>query len=169
MTMPIRPPQFEPPARGTTVDKIFKIILDGIPSGDCVSVVHGKATILVSLRLLEHLRAAKPAKWKTEQERMAMIRGGRAEELLQSLTKSTDECKCDTVQMPVPADSLYLISELLNAGQSEVIENTTNQKVRHIFVHFRGMRAGPLAGIGHISYSFTLESAPFLVLEWWVS
>jgi hypothetical protein len=169
ITMSIRPPQFEPPAKGTTVDKSFKITLDGIPSGNCVSVVQGEATILVSRQLLEHLRAAKPGKWKTEDELMALIRGGRAEELLQSVTKSTDEFKCTAVQTPVPIDSLYLISELLDAGQAEVIENKTNQRVRHIFVHFRGMRAGPLAGIGHISYLFTLESAPFLVLEWWVS
>ena len=167
--MSIRPPQFEPPAAGITVDKSFKITLDVMPSADCVSVVQGEATILISRQLLEDLRASKPKKWETEQERLALIRGGRAEALLQNLTKSIDDFDCTTVQTPVPDDSLYLISELLESGQVEVIENKTKQRVRHIFVNFRGMRAGPMAGMGHISYSFTLESAPFLVLSWWVS
>jgi len=165
----ICPPQFEPPARGITVDKSFKITLDVMPSADCVSVVQGEATILISRKLLEDLRAAKPKKWATEQERLALIRGDRAESLLQSLTKSIDDVGCTKVQTPVPNDSLYLISELLESGQVEVIENKTKRRVRHIFVNFRGMRAGPMAGMGHISYSFTLESAPFLVLSWWVS
>jgi hypothetical protein len=167
--MSIRPPQFDPPPAGATVDKSFKITLDVMHPADCVSIVQGEATILISRQLLDHLKATKPRKWKSEQERLALIRGGRAEALLQRLTKSKDDFGCATVQPPVPNDSLYLISELLEAGQAEVIENKTKQRVRHIFVHFRGMSAGPLAGMGHISYSFTLESAPFLVLSWWVS
>lgn len=167
--MSIRPPQFDPPPAGTTVDKSFRITLDVMHPADCVSIVQGDATILISRQLLEYLRATKPRKWESEQERLALIRGGRAEALLQSLTTSMDHSGCTTVKTPVPNDSLYLISELLEAGQAEVIENKTKQRVRHIYVHFRGMRAGPLAGMGHISYSFTLESPPFLVLSWWVS
>lgn len=165
----IRPPQFDPPPAGTTVDKSFKITLDVMHPADCVSIVQGEATILISRQILDHLRATKPRKWESEQERLALIRGGRAEALLQRLTTSMDNPGCTTVKMPVPNDSLYLISELLDAGQAEVIENKTKQRVRHIFVHFRGMSAGPLAGMGNISYSFTLESPPFLVLSWWVS
>jgi hypothetical protein len=167
--MSILPPQFDPPPAGATVDKSFKIILDIIHPADCVSIVQGEATMLISRQLLDHLRATKPRKWESEQERLALIRGGRAEALLQRLTTSMDDFGCTMVKTPVPNDSLYLISELLDAGQAEVIENKTKQRVRHIYVNFRGMRAGPLAGMGHISYSFTQESPPFLVLSWWVS
>ncbi len=167
--MSIRPPQFVHPAAGGTDNESFQITLDGIPSSDCVSIIQGQATILISRKLLEHLSAAKPEKWKTEQERMALIRGARAQGILQSLTKSIDNDGCTTVQTPVPDDSLYLISELLQSGQVGIIDNQTHKSVGHIFVNFSGFMAGPLAGRGHISYSFTQKSAPFLLLRWWTS
>jgi hypothetical protein len=168
-TLSVRPPQFTLPARGTALDQSFEIVLDAMPTAECVSVVQEQATILISRRLLEHLRAAKPGKWTTEEERLALIRGSRAEELLQNLTKSIDPFMCRRIVTPVSSESLYLISELLQSGQVTVIDNQTNQRVHHIVVNFSGVIAGPLAGIGHISYSFTEQSAPFLRLIWWQS
>jgi hypothetical protein len=89
-TLLVHPPQFRPPASGITVNQSFDIILDDMPSSDCVSIVQGQATILISRRLLEHLRAAAPGERKTEQERLALIRGRMAEALLKSLTKPVD-------------------------------------------------------------------------------
>jgi hypothetical protein len=168
-TLSVRPPQFAPPAPGTTLNQSFEIALDAMPTADCVSVVQEQATILISRRLLEHLRAAKPGKWTSEEERLALIRGSRAEGLLQDLTKSIDSFMCSKLATPVSSESLYLISELLQSGQVAVIDNHINQCVRHIVVNFSGLVAGPLAGIGHISYSFTEQSAPFLRLIWWQS
>lgn len=167
--MPIRPPQFTPPAPGATVDQSFEITLDAIPSGDCVSSVQGQATILISRRILKQLRDTTSGKWKTEQERLAFIRGSRADALLQSVTKSTDNFGCAKVRKHVSDESLYLISELLQSGQLAVIDNEKNRRVRHIIVNFKGFRVGLLSGIGHISYLFTRESVPFLQLSWWVS
>ena len=169
VSIPIRPPQFTPPAPGITVNQSFTVTLEAKPSSDCISIVQGQATILISRQIFEHIRAATPEKWTTEQERLAFIRGDRAKALLQSLTPSIDKFGCTSVQTPTPEDSLYLVGELLQSGQVAVFNNETRQYVSHIVVSFNGLRGGPHAGMGHISYSFTEQSVPFLHLSWWTS
>ena len=169
LSMSIQPPQFTPPARGITVNQSFNVTLEATPPGDCISIVQNQATILVSRQLLERVRKATPEKWTTEQERLAFIRGDRAKALLQNLTPLTDKFGCAPIQAPISDDSLYLVSELLQSGQVVVVNNETRQHVSHIVVRFSGLRAGPHAGIGQISYSFTEQSDPFLCLSWWVS
>jgi len=169
VTTSIRPSQFTPPATGITVNQSFNVTLEETPSGDCISIVQSQATILISRQLLERVGAATPKKWTTEQERLAFIRGDRAKALLQSLTPSTDKFGCTSVQTHISDDSLYLVSELLQSGQVAVVNNETHQHVSHIVVTFSGLRVGPHAGMGHISYSFTEQSVPFLCLSWWVS
>ena len=167
--MSIRPPQFKPPTPGITINQSFNVTLEATPSGDCLSIVQGQARILISRQVLEYVRAAVPGKWTTEQERLAFIRGTRAKALLQGLTPSVDSFGCTSLQIPASEDSLYLVGELLQSGQVAVVNNETRQRVSHIVVNFDGLRIGPLAGMGHISYSFTEQSAPFLRLSWWVS
>jgi hypothetical protein len=167
--MLIRPPQFKPPAAGITVNQSFRVTLEAMPAGDCLSVVQGQATILISRQLLESARAAAPEQWTTERERLAFIRGNRAKALLQSIPPSVDSSGCTPMPTIVPEDSLYLVGELLQSGQVAVVNNETRQRVSHIVVNFHGLRAGPLAGMGHISYSFEEPSVPFLRLSWWVS
>ena len=50
---------------------------EAAPPGDCISVVQGEATILVSRQIVEQLSAARPEKSTREQERLAVIRGDR--------------------------------------------------------------------------------------------
>jgi hypothetical protein len=167
--MLIQPSQFTPPPRGITINQSFNVRLEATPFVDCISIVQGQATILISRQLLEQVGAATPETWTTEEERLAFIRGRRAKTLLQSLTPAIDEFGCNSVQTPVSDDSLYLISELLQSGQVAVVDNETRQRVSHIVVNFDSLRAGSLSGLGHMSYSFTKQSAPFLHLSWWVS
>ena len=167
--MSIRPPQFKPPEPGVTINQSFNVTLEATPSGECISIVQGRATILIPRQVLEYVRAAAPKKWTTEQERLAFIRGNRAKALLQSLIPSMDGFGCTSAQIPASEDFLYLVGELLQSGQVAVVNNETRQRVSHIVVNFDGLRVGPLAGMGHISYSFTEQSAPFLRLSWWVS
>jgi hypothetical protein len=169
VTMSIRPPQFTPPTPGITVNQSFTVTLEATPSCDCISIIQGQATILISRQILEQISAATPKEWTTEQERLAFIRGNRARALLRSLTPSIDTFGCTSVQTPTSEDPLYLVSELLQSGQVAVVNNETCQYVSHIVVSFNGLRVGPLAGMGHISYSFTKQFAPFLQLDWWIS
>jgi hypothetical protein len=167
--MSIRPPQFKPPAAGITINQSFHVTLEATPPRGCLSIIQGQATILISRQILEDVRAATPEKWKTEEERMAFIRGSRAKALLQSLISSVDSFGCASAQIPLSEDSLYLVGELLQSGQVAVVDNETRRRLSHIVVNFNGLRIGPLAGMGHISYSFTGQSDPFLRLSWWVS
>src|SRR5512137_1943575 len=74
----LRPPQFEQPKAGGTVDASFKVALESIPEGgSCVSVMQEQATILIHRDILEYLKIAKPAQANTEDERMATLHGRR--------------------------------------------------------------------------------------------
>ena len=166
----LRPPQFEQPKAGSTVDASFKVALEGIPSGaNCVSIMQEEATVLIPRDILEYLKIAKPAEAKTEEERMASLHARRAEILLDNLQNIKDELGCSLVQSSFDTDALYLISELLKSGQAGVIDNSTNRPVDHIYVRFKAFTAGPLAGKGDINFSFAEKSAPFLTVLWWIS
>lgn len=166
----LRAPQFEQPKAGGTVDASFKVSIEGVPAGsNCVSIMQEQATILISRDMLEYLKVAKPAEWKTEEERTALIHGKRAEILLNNLQDIKDALGCLVVDPSFDRDADYLVSELLKSGQVGVIDNAAGRPVDHIYVHFRSFVAGPLAGKGDIHFSFREKSTPFFTVLWWVS
>ncbi len=166
----LRPPQHDEPKAGSTIDISFKVALENIPAGaNCISVMQEQGTVLISRDILEYLKIAKPAEAKTEEDRMAILRGRRAEILLYNLMDVKDDLGCSIVEMPFDEDARYLISELLKSGQAGVIDNATNKPVDHIYVRYKAFRAGPLAGKGDISFSFAERSASFLTVLWWIS
>jgi hypothetical protein len=166
----LRPPQFEQPKAGRTVDASFKVALEGIPEGGgCVSVMQEQATILIHRDILEYLKIANPEQAKTDEDNMAALHGRRAEILLNNLMNIKDDHGCSIVEMPFDMDALYLISELLKSGQARVIDNATNKPVEHIYVRYKAFLAGPLAGKGDINFSLAEKSAPFLTILWWIS
>lgn len=176
--MPIHARQFEKPKAGENVNESFDVTLDDMPGTGCISVLQGAAIILISRQLLEELVAAQPASWKSEQERQAIIYGGRANLILQAASGKLDQYGCARSE-PDDSDYQFLISELLDAGQVSIIDRDTNQRVRHVVATYSGSMAGPLMGRGHISYSFERVQdfapgssrilVPFLMLSWWSS
>lgn len=167
--MNIRPPQFTPPQAGKTLNESFDIRVDEALTEECVSIIQGDATLLISLPLLTHLRASRPEKWTTEPERQALIDGNRADALVQRIGEQDDQHGCRSIQPPTPNDALYLLGKLLDAGQLVVIDNKTGQPRRQIIVTFSGLKGEPHGGFGQIMYGFTKHTTPFLVLSWWVS
>ncbi len=167
--MPIRPPQITAPPAGVPIDQHFTLTLDDPPPDDGLSLRLGNATLVLSCRLLETLRDNKPPTWQTEEERIALIRGKRAEAILSHRSLQRDEQGYYPVSLPPSDDGMYLVSECLQAGQVAVINTRTNLRVSQIVVTFNATVAGPLAGVGHISYAFTPDDPPFLSLNWWVS
>lgn len=166
----LRPPQFEQPKAGSTVDASFKVALEGVPAGsNCVSIMQEQAAILIPRDMLEYFKVAKPEQYKTEEERMALIYGKRAEILLNSLQDIKDDHGCLVVDPSYDRDADYLISELLKSGQAGVIDNTAGRPVDHIYVHFKSFVAGPLAGKGDIHFSLRERSTPFFTVLWWIS
>jgi hypothetical protein len=165
---PVRPPKFSPPSAGSNVDKSFVVALDPKPSDECLSIIQGQATILISRGLLEELSAATPERWETEEERLAVIHGNRAKRLLQDL-KASAETGGKAGQTALGNESRFLVAELLESGQAAVVDNETGQPVSQLVVSFHGVRAGPLSGMGFISFSFKGQLPPFFETGWWVS
>jgi len=166
----LRPPRFEEPKPGRTLDTSFRVALDGIsPGAACVSVMADRARILLPRDILERLRAARPEQARTEEENMAVLHGNRAQTLLESVTEAKDDFGCATAQAPFDGDAGYLIGELLKSGQAGVVMNSTNRQVDHIFVRYKAKVSGPLVGKGDISFSFSERSTPFFIVLWWIS
>lgn len=166
----LRPPQFEQPALGRTVDVSFKVVLEGIPEGAaCVSVMQEQAIILIHRDILEYLKIAQPAASKTQEDRLSRLYGRRAEALLKNAMTIKDDFGCLVVETPFDDDARYLISELLKSGQAGAIDIASGKPVDHIYVRYKAFMAGPLAGKGDIEFSFAERSEAFLRLLWWIS
>ena len=98
----LRPPQFEQPKAGSTVDASFKGALEGIPSGaNRISIMEEEVTVLIPRDILEYLKIAKPVEAKTEEERMPSLRARRAGILLDNLQNINDELGCSLVSPPL--------------------------------------------------------------------
>ena len=166
----LRPPQFTQPAAGNTVDASFRVALEGIPKdAACVSVMQEQATILIDRSILDYLVIARPPASQTLDSHMADVNRRRAALLLGKVMDVKDGAGCSIVEMPFDEDALYLISELLKAGQAAVVDNNTGMPVDHIYVRYKAFRARPLAGKGDILFSFSEKSASFLTILWWIS
>jgi hypothetical protein len=166
----LRPPSYEQPKPGRTLDVSFKVQTEAIPEGaQCISVMQEHATILIHRDILEYLKIAKPVQERTDEDHMAALYGRRAEILLNNLMNIKDDHGCALVEMPFDDDALYLIGELLKSGQAVVIDNGTNRPVEYIYVRYKAFVAGPLAGKGDILFSFVEKGPPFLMIRWWIS
>ncbi len=165
-----RPPQFDEPKAGRTLDQSFKVALEGMPAGaNCVSVMQDQATVLISRELLEYLKEAGLEESKPKADHMAVLRGNRAKILLDNVGNIKDDSGCLIVQTPFNGDADYLISDLLKSGQAGVIDNSINRPADFIYVRYKAFVAGPLAGKGDIIFSFAENSASFFKVLWWVS
>lgn len=166
----VRPPQFEVPKAGNTVDKSFKVNLDGVAAGTrCVSIMQDQAIIRISRDLLDSLVKNKPKVAKTEEDRTEMLHGDRALILLENITSIKDDLGCDIIQSPLDSEAAYLVSALLQSGQAGVVDNETSWQKYTLYVRFKGVVVAPLMGKGDILFSFDERSHPFLTVRWWVS
>jgi hypothetical protein len=156
------------PTSGQNVDETRQVTLLSSPPSPCVSVSFEAGHILLSRTELESLASATPKDWRTEPERLALIAGGRAKNLLSSLTTSLDEFSC----LPVAKqsrDALYLVADLLKQGKATVISRKTHKAIPTIAIHYFGQVCGALCGHGEISFILPEESRLLFSIGWWVS
>jgi len=105
-------------------------------------------------------------KWKTEEERQTLLRGSRAEALLQIVERAGGSGQLiDEKQLS--REVRYVIAELLESG-SAAVQSLRGEFVATLDVHYRGVLAGPRAGFGNISFGSS-EAGPLLMIDWWVS
>lgn len=114
---------------------------------------------------------AAPVSWTSEPQRLALIQGQRAAQLLRAAagSNSSDAAGCDALQGPADSDTQYLMAEFLERGTASVLLSGKGQLEPKITVRYLGIRCGPTCGRGDILFHLPGDPKPFLVASWWVS
>lgn len=132
----------------------------------CLSIETDRATVSLSIPELERAVAARPVdRWRNEDERLALIRGDRADELL-GAPRLDDADPHGCARLPLqdaPGDGLYLVGKLIEAGTAAVSRPGVAGFVDGVFVRRSNPRCqeGPM---GVTSYHLTEDGRPFMVL-----
>ncbi len=156
------------PATGENVNQEDIVALRIPVARPCVAVFKPGVDILISRALLEALAARgtelrhadknpdnKNANSNDPEKRLQMLRGARAQNILEQATPSGTG---ENFQLPVSLlrDARYLVGQLLENGLAEVVYYGSRGKMMpaaSIKVNYVGSRAGPTAGFGFIAFS----------------
>ena len=168
------------PPIGTNVDetRVVKLLPDLL--SPCVSVRLGDGRVFLSKCQLEEMaeEAALISKIKrkdpmqiTEEQRLSMIYGNRARDLLKAISDHSDESEYLFDESKLPREAYYLFSKLFEDGAAAVVSLATGHSIPAVKVHYTSFRAGPLNGSGNIAFSFDTGSDRgfMFVIDWWVS
>ena len=169
-----------PPPAGTNVDEIRTIALLSEPPVPSVSIRLGQGRVYLSRERLEKMAGqAGPVSrmWKknreavTEADRLLMIDGFRARELLEAVDSHADESGYLEDESRLPHETDFLVSNFLEQGNAAVECLETGAPVNQVLIHYSGVRSGPTSGTGHMMFSFdTGRQERFLFgIQWWVS
>lgn len=164
-TAPERPPA------GTDVDETRTVAQRSRAPADCLSVVLEGVTVLLDRSELSRQAGAKPAQWKTEAERMALIEGRRAAALLQAASPAPGGSLggCHEVKQTLDSEDQSVVLAHLERGAAAVLPAGATQPAPAVAIRYLGTRCGPSCGRGHIMVSVPGQPRPFLVANWWVS
>lgn len=162
------PPE-RPPA-GTDVDQTRTVAQRRQPPADCLAVALEGVTVRLDRQALARQAAARPARWTTEAERLALIAADRAAALLSAATDAADPRGCtQRVAAPLDASAQAVVLAALENGSAAVYAKDAAEPLPAVAIRYVGSRCGPTCGRGHIMVSVPGQAAPFLVQEWWVS
>lgn len=163
----------ERPPAGTEVDETRTVAQRPRAPDACLSLLVGGVTVLLDRDALARQAAAKPAQWKTEAERMALIEGRRAAALLEAATPASgpkDGHGCSQVTQALDGEDQSVLLAHLERGQATVLApGGGKEAVAAVAIRYLGTRCGPTCGRGHIMASVPGQARPFLVADWWVS
>jgi hypothetical protein len=168
------------PPSGTNVDETRVVTLLPGPNPSSVSVRLGDAKVFLAKRQLEEMAAEAAAiskireaspKRLPEEQRLRMISGSRAKELLDVIANHADESGHLADTGKLNSQMRYLLSRMLEDGDAAVISLKTGRIIPTLTVHYKGTRAGPTSGQGTIRISCDVEGATrfLLMVDWWVS
>ncbi len=122
------------------------------------------ARVLVARKLLEALASARKvgADWKSESERMGMIRGERARELL-GAAKPAQGLECAERALGYSPTIEFLLGELLVAGKAAVVDEKGSRPTEKIRVRYKAGQVG-----GFVTY-YLDRGEEFLSYTWFVT
>ncbi|MES2610122.1 MAG: hypothetical protein V4679_07765 [Pseudomonadota bacterium] len=164
-------PAPERPPAGTDVDETRTVAQRKRAPADCLSVLLEGVTVLLDRSELSRQANAKPAQWKTEAERMALIEGRRAAALLQAATpaKGGSNPGCHAVTQTLDGEDQFVVLAHLERGAAVVLPAGAPQPAPSVAIRYLGQRCGPLCGRGSILVSVPGQPRPFMVTHWWAS
>lgn len=160
---PVRPPA------GQTVDETRTVQLRTSRSSPCISIAAGRATIILVKSEIESLAAQRPQTWTTEEERIALIAGKRAEDLLSGLAATTGDDGCFIAPRAIlSGDAAWLVLRQLELGMAAVKLMESSRFAPVVSIRYTGKREGSF-GIGHITADLPESGENLLFLQWWRS
>jgi len=158
---PVRPPA------GTNVDETRVVQLRKFNDEPCISITVGEAAILLQKAEIESLANAKPATWKSEDERIARINGLKAEELLSRLSSSPDSYGClVAAKASLSNDATWLVLRQLELGAAAL--RLGGKYVSSVRIRYFGTK-GDKFGIGSVSVSLPDGAGLLFVVLWWIT
>ncbi len=158
-----------PPA-GTDVDETRTVAQRSRAPVDCLSVALEGVTVLLDRDALTRQAAARPAQWKTEAERMALIEGRRAAALLQAASPAKGGSRgCHQVTQTPDGEDQFVVLAHLERGAAAVLPAGATQPLPAVAIRYLGQRCGPLCGRGNILVHVPGQQRPFMVTHWWAS
>lgn len=170
---PTPPALPERPPAGTDVDETRTVAQRSRAPADCLSVVLEGVTVVLDRDALARQAAARPAQWKTEAERMALIEGRRAAALLQAAspaqgTRDGTGCRHQVTQT-LDSEDLFVVLAHLERGAAMVLPAGATQPLPAVAIRYLGQRCGPLCGRGSILVHVPGQQQPFMATHWWAS
>lgn len=160
------------PESGITVDETRTIsLLRDIPN-QCMSLELDGLTIIFDRTIAESDAVfSLDRTWKTEKERMAVIKRDRARDMLSLLTDERDKSGCQKLHSLQQRElrNLYgarhFVENALENGQAVISKKGSDTLLDRIKVRYHGTN-----GImGEIEFYLLEEKMPFLTVFWWIS
>jgi hypothetical protein len=146
------------PAAGTNVDERRTVALLPSPPEDAIAFELNDFSLSISRARLTTMIARAPTSWKTEAERLTMIAGHRAKQLMAAAGRAVSS-----------SDASHLLLQLIERGHVHIRHTSSGRTVRLAYIRYTGHRAGPMSGRGMITVSDRPDGAAFLHVDWWVS
>ena len=151
------------PGIGEELDRSWTIGAARRIGPDSVVLASDRVTVHIPRPLLLRLVDSAPRSWSTEPERMALIRGRRAGQLLTAVGQgpgALDESL---------GDGCYLVSTILAAGRAAVVPRDASDPVPELQINYSGFHADPGFGRGDVTFSLLDPPRAFFSVEWFVA
>ena len=155
------------PKSGVDIDETRTVHVSHIRPSACISIALDGATVFLDRAALELLAVGKPKSWTSEQERLALVAGRRAELLLAAVSRNRDASGCFSATSDTEFEPL--IVQELERGNVVVMDAKSNKAVDVVHLRYLGDCSGQMGGRGYIMVFLPSMSHPFLVLNWWGS
>lgn len=156
------------PPSGKNVNEVRRVSLRTTIVKPCLSFATGDFAVLLPRAEVEALAAATPERWKTEDERMALIHGNRAADILRSVSNAKTGFGCMQVNQSPESDGDWLVLRQVELGLAAIVELKTHKFIPIVEVRYSGSSSGRF-GAGFIFVNDPGSTRSILAMQWWIT